>query len=46
MAINLFVKEISPLDDLLALMVSPSEEACRLRQCSPFAGILPPRERW
>ena len=35
-----------PLVDLLAFMVSPSEEACRLRQRSPFAGILPPRERW
>lgn len=35
-----------PLEALLAFMVSPAEEARRLRQCSPFAGILPPRERW
>jgi hypothetical protein len=35
-----------PLDSLLAFMVSPTEEARRLRQCSPFAGILSPRERW
>src|SRR5512139_1873645 len=35
-----------PLEDLLAFMVSPSEDARRLRQCSPFAGILSPRERW
>jgi hypothetical protein len=35
-----------PLADLLAFMISPSEDARRLRQCSPFAGILSPRERW
>jgi hypothetical protein len=35
-----------PLGDLLIFMVSPSEDARRLRQCSPFAGILTPRERW
>ena len=34
------------LDDLLAFMVSPSEKARRLRQSSPFCGILTPRERW
>jgi hypothetical protein len=27
-------------------MVSPSEKARRLRQSSPFCGILTPRERW
>lgn len=35
-----------PLDILLAFLVSPSAEARRLRQCSPFTGILSPRERW
>jgi len=36
----------SPLEDILAFMVSPSEKARRLRQSSPFCGILTPRERW
>jgi hypothetical protein len=35
-----------PLDEILAFMVSPSEKARRLRQSSPFRGILTPRERW
>lgn len=35
-----------PLQDLLAAMVSPSQEARDLRQCSPFAGVLTPKERW
>lgn len=35
-----------PLDTLLAVMVSPEEDARALRQCTPFAGILTPRERW
>ena len=35
-----------PLEDVLAFMVSPSEKARRLRQSSPFCGILTPRERW
>jgi hypothetical protein len=35
-----------PLDDILAFMVSPSEKARRLRQSSPFCGILTSRERW
>jgi len=34
-----------PLAELLALLRSPDERAVRLRQSSPFAGILPPRER-
>ena len=33
------------LPDLLALLRSPSEEAARLRQSSPFAGVLTPAER-
>jgi hypothetical protein len=36
----------SPLEDILAFMVSPSEKARWLRQSSPFCGILTPRERW
>lgn len=27
-------------------LVDPSETMRALRQCSPFAGALPPRERW
>ena len=27
-------------------LVDPNEEMCALRQCSPFAGALDPRERW
>jgi DNA-binding transcriptional ArsR family regulator len=30
----------------LAFMVADTEEARRLRQSSPFAGVLEPRERW
>lgn len=37
--------ETGPLDALLAVLRSPSEEATRLRQSSPFAGLLTPRER-
>ena len=34
------------LEEVLEFMVSESERARRLRQSSPFAGILTPRERW
>jgi hypothetical protein len=34
-----------PLPDILALITSTSEEATRLRQSSPFAGVLGPAER-
>lgn len=34
-----------PVEALLAFLVSPSEEATRLRQSSPFVGILSPNER-
>jgi hypothetical protein len=27
-------------------LLDPGEEGCRLRQSSPFCGILSPRERW
>jgi hypothetical protein len=35
-----------PLEAVIALLESEDEEACRLRQSSPFAGILNPREVW
>ena len=35
----------APLAELLALLRSPAETAARLRQSSPFAGILTPEER-
>jgi len=35
-----------PLAELLVLLVSTDEEAALLRQNSPFAGILGPREVW
>jgi hypothetical protein len=34
-----------PLPQLLAMLRSPSEAAARLRQSSPFAGLLAPEER-
>jgi hypothetical protein len=35
-----------PMDEIRAILVSPSEKARWLRQSSPFSGILEPRERW
>ena len=35
-----------PLDEILVSLVDESEGARALRQSSPFAGILPPDERW
>jgi hypothetical protein len=35
-----------PLEALLELLVDPGQRAAALRQASPFAGFLPPRERW
>ena len=34
-----------PLETILALLTSAGEEARRLRQSSPFCGILSPQER-
>lgn len=34
-----------PVAELAAFLVSTSEDAFRLRQSSPFAGVLPPEER-
>lgn len=35
-----------PMSELIDVLTSPSEEARVLRQSSPFAGVLAPRERW
>jgi hypothetical protein len=35
-----------PLEELLTLIVEDTERMTELRQSSPFAGVLPPRERW
>jgi hypothetical protein len=35
-----------PLDDLVALLCDPGEHARALRQMTPFAGAISPRERW
>jgi hypothetical protein len=35
-----------PLEALLALLVAETDHARAMRQVSPFAGLLPPRERW
>jgi hypothetical protein len=35
-----------PLVELQAALREPGERMTALRQVSPFAGALPPRERW
>jgi hypothetical protein len=35
-----------PLDDILAFLVDAGERARELRQSTPFAGFIDPRERW
>jgi hypothetical protein len=35
-----------PLDEIRNLLCSESDNAQRLRQNSPFAGVLPPAEVW
>ncbi len=35
-----------PLEEVLSLLVSETEEGQRLRQNSPFAGVLSPAEVW
>jgi len=37
--------EVTPLPALLVLLRSPGDEAARLRQSSPFAGLLTQEER-
>jgi hypothetical protein len=39
------ILDSTPLPELLALLRSTSEEAARLRQSSPFAGLLTDEER-
>jgi hypothetical protein len=34
-----------PLDEVRVVLTDPGEEAAWLRKASPFAGVLPPRER-
>lgn len=34
-----------PLDKILAILTTDDEEGCRLRQSSPFTGVLTPKER-
>ncbi len=33
-------------EEIAERLVDPGETMCALRQCSPFAGALAPRERW
>lgn len=35
-----------PVDAVRAFLVDPSERATALRQSTPFAGALSPRDRW
>lgn len=35
-----------PVEELIRVMTSPAQEARDLRQCTPFAGVLSPGERW
>ena len=35
-----------PFDEILALLVEESERMTAMRQMTPFAGVLDPRERW
>lgn len=35
-----------PLDAVIQAIIDPSQEGRALRQVSPFAGFLAPRERW
>ena len=35
-----------PFEDLLLLLEDDSEHMTGMRQASPFAGVLTPRERW
>ncbi|MCU0655820.1 MAG: hypothetical protein MUF64_11225 [Polyangiaceae bacterium] len=35
-----------PLSELIDLLLDPGEEACSLRQTTPFSFVISPRERW
>ncbi len=39
------VLSLSP-EEISRRLTDPGETMCALRQCSPFAGALGPRERW
>lgn len=36
----------APMDDVIARVTDTSDRGRALRQTSPFAGVLGPRERW
>jgi hypothetical protein len=36
----------SPIEEICAMLVADTEEARALRQATPFAGAIGPRERW
>jgi hypothetical protein len=40
------ILENPDLEEIFSFLVSEDENAFRLRQSSPFSGILTPRERW
>lgn len=35
-----------PRDEIARMIVEDSERMAALRQCSPFAGVIGPKERW
>ncbi len=35
-----------PWEEVRAVLLDPGEEGRRLRQSTPFCGIIPPRRRW
>jgi len=35
-----------PLEACISFLTDPGERATELRQSTPFAGLLPPKERW
>jgi hypothetical protein len=35
-----------PREELILVLCDPGEAARALRQVTPFAGAIPPRERW
>jgi hypothetical protein len=36
----------SPIEEICALLIADDERARALRQATPFAGVVGPRERW
>ena len=35
-----------PVAEIVTFLTDPGERARELRQSTPFAGVIPPRERW